>query len=380
MAKQFTKQALHILLLLAFVSGAAAQNVKQLFFDGYELLKEGKAKEAIVKFEQGLETEPNNALARFYLGEAYFTAGQKDKASEQLRKSLELDANSQVAEQARKRLGELSGNAFAVGAAGNFPSAGTVIRDCQECPEMVVIPAGQFIMGSPPSEAGRYDNEGPPHRVTIAQPFAVGKHEVTFREWDACVAKQACGQAKDEGWGRALRPVINVSYEQAVGYVEWLSETTGKKYRLLSEAEWEYAARAGSDKARFWGSSPDRACQFANVYDLKSKAKRKYDWENFGCDDGYAYTAPVGAFKPNAFGLYDMLGNVWEWVEDCWWYNYLDAPVDGRTRSTGDCSRRVYRGGSWYDNPRVVRSASRFRNEPTVRSDDLGFRVARTLP
>ena len=243
-----------------------------------------------------------------------------------------------------------------------------------------MLPAGQFIMGSPPSEAGRFDSEGPPHMVTIAQPFAVGKYEVTFREWDACVAEQACGEAKDKGWGRDLRPVINISYEQAVGYVEWLSETTGKKYRLLSEAEWEYAARAGSDKARFWGSSPDRACQYANVYDLTGKAKLKYDMENFGCDDGYANTAPVGAFKPNAFGLHDMLGNVWEWVEDCWNASYAGAPVDGRTWSTSDCSRRVFRGGSWSNRPRSVRSAFRNGGRPTDRSDNLGFRVARTLP
>jgi formylglycine-generating enzyme required for sulfatase activity len=366
--------------LLMSMGAAWGQAANQLFFEGFELLKDGKATEAIAKFEQGLKAEPNNAMARYYLGEAYFAAGQKDKAREQLRKSLDLDANSQIAGEARKRLAELSGNAFAGGGAGSFPDAGTLIRECPQCPEMVVVPSGQFIMGSPPSETGRQDDEGPPHLVTIAKPFAVGKYEVTFREWEACVADRACAQAKDEGYGRDRRPVIHVNYEQAVGYAEWLSEKTGRKYRLLSEAEWEYAARAGSDKARFWGSGTDRACQFANVYDTTGKAKREYPWENFGCDDGYAVTAPAGSFKPNAFGLYDMLGNVSEWVEDCWNQSYAGAPADGRVWASGDCSRRVSRGGSWYSTPALVRSAKRDRYEPSARNDNLGFRVARTLP
>jgi formylglycine-generating enzyme required for sulfatase activity len=180
--------------------------------------------------------------------------------------------------------------------------------------------------------------------------------------------------------------VIHVNYDQAVGYAEWLSDKTGKKYRLLSEAEWEYAARGGSDKAQFWGSSPDRACQFANAYDVQGKArydfakKHNMDWPNFSCDDGYPDTAPVGSFKPNAFGLYDMLGNVWEWVEDCYNKSYDGAPTDGRTWATGDCSRRVFRGGSWYSKPARVRSAGRLGFEPTIRNFNVGFRVARTLP
>jgi formylglycine-generating enzyme required for sulfatase activity len=252
---------------------------------------------------------------------------------------------------------------------------------------MVVVPAGQFIMGSPPSETGRDSDEGPPHLVKIARPFAVGKYEVSFDEWDACVAERGCGAAKDEGWGRGRNPVINVSYDQAVGYTEWLSEKTGKKYRLLSEAEWEYAARAGSDKARYWGSSPDRACQFANVANQRTKAKYNKQYEGyydkyppFDCDDGITETATVGSFKPNAFGLYDMLGNVWEWVEDCYNQTYDGAPTDGSTWGTGDCSRRVVRGGGWSNRPASVRSAARNWFRPTDRGGYLGFRVARTLP
>lgn len=361
-------------------------DAQKLFFEGYELLKDGKAKDAIPKFESGLKAEPNNALARYYFGEALFALGQRDKAKEQLRRSLDLDANSQVAADARKRLGELTGNAFTSGndssgnGGANLPAPGTVIRDCLSCPDMVVVPAGQFVMGSPPSETGRDDDEGPPHLVTIAKPFAVGKYEVTFNDWEACVRDKGCAAVTDDrGWGRGSRPVINVSYEQAIGYAEWLADKTGKKYRLLSEAEWEYAARAGSDKARFWGSSPDRACQFANVGDARAKAKHA-DWTVHDCDDGYPETSQVGSFAANAFGLHDMLGNVWEWVEDCYNKTYDGAPNDGRVWATGDCSLRVFRGGSWDNYPALVRSAKRFGLQPSGRFNDLGFRVARTLP
>ncbi|MFN0315377.1 MAG: formylglycine-generating enzyme family protein [Burkholderiales bacterium] len=236
-------------------------------------------------------------------------------------------------------------------------------------PRMVVIPAGPFVMGSYASEANRQEDEGPPHAVTIAKPFAVGKFEVTFEEWDACVLARACAPADDSGWGRGKRPVINVNYDQALGYTEWLSEQTGQPYRLLSEAEWEYAARAKTDMARHWGNSASQACRFANVDD-----------KTHGCNDGYVNTAPVGSYTQNAFGLHDMLGNVWEWVEDCWNGNYSGAPADGRVWATGDCSRRVFRGGSWDNRPANVRSAVRYGFEPSGRYYYLGFRVARTLP
>ncbi len=243
---------------------------------------------------------------------------------------------------------------------------------------MVVVPAGQFVMGSPPSETGRYEDEGPPHLVTIAKPFAVGKYEVTFNEWEACVRDKSCATVKDDT-GRGRRPVIKVNYGQAIGYAEWLADKTGKKYRLLSEGEWEYAARAGSDKTRFWGNSPDRACLFANVDDLS--LKRKFSrLTGHECDDGYPDTSPVGSFAPNAFGLHDMLGNVREWVEDCYNKTYDGAPTDGRVWATGDCSRRVNRGGSWGSDPAGVRSARRYGIRPTVRNLILGFRVARKLP
>jgi formylglycine-generating enzyme required for sulfatase activity len=181
--------------------------------------------------------------------------------------------------------------------------------------------------------------------------------------------------------------VIDVNHDQAVGYLNWLAKKTGKKYRLLSEAEWEYVARAGSNEAYYWGNAPDLACQFANVANARTKAKYNnqfhglYDkYPPFDCEDGYTETAPKGSFEPNAFGLYDMLGNVWEWVEDCYNQTYDGAPADGSAWATGDCSRRVARGGGWGSRPPMVRSAYRLRYEPSDRFNFLGLRVARTLP
>ena len=237
------------------------------------------------------------------------------------------------------------------------------------------------MMGSPTSESGRGGGEGPLLLVTLAKPFAVGKFEVTFDEWGTCVRDGKCSEVEDKGWGRGRRPVINVNWTQAIGYAKWLSDKTGKQYRLLSEAEWEYAARAGSEQAWSWGSPPERACEYANVNDVKGKAQRKLvDRAAFTCDDSYLDTAPVGSFKSNAFGLHDMAGNVWEWVEDCYNGTYDGVPTNGQAWSKGDCSWRVNRGGGWNSSPPSVRSASRNRFTPGNRANNLGFRVARTLP
>ena len=238
---------------------------------------------------------------------------------------------------------------------------GRRFRDCAECPEMVVIPAGSFMMGSPESEEGRADDEGPVHRVEIGEPFAVGMYEVTFEEWDACAAAGGCGRSRpdDEGWGRGKRPVIHVSWEDAQAYVEWLSRKTGEEYRLLSEAEWEYAARAGSRTRYSFGD------------DITENDV------NYGKNIGK--TQPVGSYAANGFGLHDMHGNVWEWVQDCWNDKYEGAPADGRAWESGNCSRRVFRGGSWNNSPRLLRSAFRGWGVTGYRGIIYGFRVARTL-
>ena len=266
---------------------------------------------------------------------------------------------------------------------------GARFRDCEGCPEVVVVPAGSYLMGSPWSEAGRYDDEGPQHRVTIGDAFAVGVHEVTFEQWDACVSAGGCGAYRpdDSGTGRGTRPVINVNWEDAQRFIEWLREATGERYRLLSEAEWEYVARAGTGTARYWGESKTGQCRHANGADRT--AKRYNDrWTVANCDDGHYRTAPVGTFTANQFGLHDVHGNVWEWVQDCWNGSYAGAPTDGSAWVRGDCTRRVVRGGSWYNLPRDLRSANRegvnygdrvMKVGFGWRFKSVGFRVARTL-
>ncbi len=254
-------------------------------------------------------------------------------------------------------------------------------RDCAECPEMVVLPSGGFMMGSPESEERRSGNEGPVRRVFVPKPFAVSKYEVTFDEWDACAAVGGCNgyRPDDEGWGRGARPVVNVSWEDAKRYTEWLSRKTGHDYRLLSEAEWEYAARANTSTVHPWGGSAHEACGYANVHDQTSKRENKFSWASLNCDDGYAQTAPVGSFEANEFGLYDMLGNVWEWVADCWNGSYENAPTNSTVWRKGDCHRHISRGGSWGNGPKNLRSAGRVRSDAGNRGDNYGFRIAKNL-
>ena len=242
---------------------------------------------------------------------------------------------------------------------------GSDFKECaNSCPVMIVIPAGKLIMGSPENEPDRNASEGPQHQVTIAKPFAISKFEVTFEEWDACVAAAACPRVADR-WGRGNMPVINVSWVDAKQYVGWLSQLTGKQYRLPTETEWEYAARAGANTRYSWGD--DLGMGNANCNGCGSQ------WD-------LQQTAPVGSFKPNRLGLYDMHGNVWEWVEDSWHENYDVAPTDGSAwLQGGDPNFRVVRGGSWRNESELVRAAVRFKRNANVRFDTLGFRIARTI-
>ena len=235
---------------------------------------------------------------------------------------------------------------------------GEVFRDCADCPEMVVVPSGSFMMGSPESEEGRDKDEGPRYCVRIPAPFAVGRFEVTFSEWDACVSDGGCGgyRPKDRDWGRDRRPVIYVSWNDAKRYVSWLSKKTGRGYRLLSEAEWEYVARAGTTTRYHWGD----------------------DYRSDRVAVG-GKTEAVGRYTSNRFGLHDVHGNVWEWVEDCWNGSYAGAPAHGRPWVMGDCDTRMVRGGSWQDKPSALRAATRGSDKVELRIETAGFRVARTL-
>jgi formylglycine-generating enzyme required for sulfatase activity len=251
--------------------------------------------------------------------------------------------------------------------------AAQTLRDCNQCPEMVVLDGGEFTMGSSTSEKSRDKSEGPLRRVMV-QPLAVGKFLVTFDEWTACVTAGGCQSnpnPNDSGSGRGTHPVIGISWNDAQEYAHWLSSRTGYRYRLLSEAEWEYAARAGTTTAFSFGNNitPDQA-QYAWQYADAGEPRRPH---------GAKGTARVGSFPSNAFGLYDMHGNAWHWVQDCWNANYDDAPTDGVAWASGDCGHRVLRGGSWIGIKGLLRSAFRLRSYPISRGFDYGFRVARSL-
>ena len=246
------------------------------------------------------------------------------------------------------------------------PSPGETFQDCDECPKMVVVPSGRFTMGSSRGEAHHGDDEEPLHRVRIDYQFAVGVYEVTFAEWYACVDAGGCGNhiPDDMRWGRGNRPVMNVSWYDAQSYVRWLSERTGKTYRLLSESEWEYVARAGTETAYSWGDSI--GVNRANC----SRCGSQWDDEK---------TAPVGSFAANAWGVHDMHGNVWEWVEDCYTDSYEGAPTDGSAWTSEDCGSRVERGGTWDYGPWWLRSADRSSRKADTRNNLIGFRVARSF-
>ena len=238
----------------------------------------------------------------------------------------------------------------------------TVFKDCEEvCPELVVVAAGSFTMGSPAEEAGRHQGEGPRHPVAFRSAFAIGRYEVTFAEYDACVEDGACvHRPNDQGWGRGRRPVVDVSWNDAQAYVAWLSEKTGQRYQLPSESEWEYAARAGTSTP--WHTGRAILTDDANILNAFGK------------------TVAVGAYPPNAFGLHDVHGNVDEWVLDCFDTGYVGVPNDGSAATSGDCAQaRLYRGGNFSDEPAQARSAGRWRAPQAARNTGLGFRVVRAL-
>jgi len=250
---------------------------------------------------------------------------------------------------------------------------GESFKDCPDCPEMVVVPAGSFIMGSPEGEPEHDGSAEPQHQVTFNKPIAVARFPITFMEWDACVRGGGCGGYKpeDAGWGRGERPVINVNWDDAKSYNTWLSRKSGSTYRLLSESEREYVTRASTTTPFWWGKAitPDDA-----------NYNGKYTYAGISQKGEYrVQTVPVWTFQPNAWGLYQVHGNIWEWVEDCWHDNYKGAPVDGTAWTAADvCKRRVVRGGAWDRIPQTLASAYRMSFSATYRFNMIGFRVAKS--
>ena len=258
---------------------------------------------------------------------------------------------------------------------------GRAFRDCPDCPLVRVLPAGRFVMGSPDREAGRNSSEGPQHEVTIPRSFAIGIYDVTRAQFEVFAREARYGSDPKCDWrspksrGQSINqgprdPVVCVSWSDARAYAKWLSGKTGHSYRLPSEAEWEYAARAGSQAARPWGKASAR------------------DFANYGSDeccaafaggrDRWFYTSPSGSFPQNAFGLYDMLGNVWQRTEDCGHESYSGAPRDGSAWVVGgDCTKRMVRGGAWFVSVDQLRSAARASDPAEFRISDIGFRVVR---
>jgi len=262
-----------------------------------------------------------------------------------------------------KKTGNVSNSLLAhLKQATNKPErvAGETFKDCSNCPEMVVIPAGSFQMGS---NNGSSD-EKPIHRVMIATSFAIGQYEVTWAQYQPCIDAGVCSSDGDKGRGKGNRPVISVNWNDAQTYAKWLSKKTGKQYRLPSESEWEYAARAGSTTKYSWGS--DIGCNRA-----------QYDGGIGSACSNYKSTS-VGSFKTNAFGLYDMHGNVWEWVQDCYRRSYNGAPSNGKEwPSSTWCPERVLRGGSWFNGPNGLRSANRAEETASKRNVLYGFRLVK---
>ena len=284
------------------------------------------------------------------------------------------------------------------------------IRDCADCPELVRIPAGEFLMGSTPEEAVEEglgsqsaSDESPQHKVVFATSFALSKYEITKAQFAAFVTATdyeisgGCMVYNDKNWktdrasgwqnpGFAQTdndPAVCISWDDAQAYIAWLSDHAGQDYRLPSESEWEYAVRAGTTSIRFWGDRNEDACDYANIPDIVGADQfgwAKNDTELFMCDDGGATTMPVGSYRPNDFGLHDMMGNAWEWVADCYYAGYEDAPADGSAWTKEGCNAHVMRGGAWYIFPRDTRSANRYRMPPRGRMGYTGFRIARSLP
>jgi formylglycine-generating enzyme required for sulfatase activity/serine/threonine protein kinase len=359
-----------------------------------QLAQEAAQRELIEKEQQdeaawqSARTERTLASMDGYLAE--WPGGLHSDEARVLRREIESDLNDSKAFQAARKLNSIDAyesylNAFPKGR--NVALAleaiddltlrpGKTFKDCQDCPTMVVVPAGSFWQGSEDTAPLALKMETPKRMVTLAEPFAVGVFEITMEQWDRCVADGACNnRPPDNGWGRGSRPAIMVSWNDTQEFTNWLSRKTGQSYSLPSESQWEYIARAG-EESDWLGGGPAGICAFGNIAGGESGFK----WQHQECSDGAAIeTLPVGSFRANAFGVYDVVGNVAEWTLDCMNLSYLDAPADGSAWGRGICSSRITRGGSWFTGSREVRLPARFNLKNGDRNDFTGFRVVRRV-
>ena len=356
-----------------------------------EAFEEARRIDTIPAYQAIIEHYPDEVYAKFARNEIDRIRKQADMSDESTIATESVSSNS-VASPGLSDPPTSAPPGVPPDSPGSPPGVGDVIRDCPDvCPELVVLKAGSYRMG------GTRRDEKPRHEVRMEKRLAIGRHEVTRREYAAFVedtgwtTKGSCdSHPKAPATGRSWRspgydqdenhPVVCVSWEDATEYVRWLSRKTRKDYRLPSESEWEFAARAGTEDSRHWGEDPSAACAYANVTDRTAKELDRH-WKTHECSDGHVYTSPVGSFSPNGFGLYDMMGNTWEWTEDCWHDSYRGAPWDGSAwNRSGNCDQRVARGGGWYASPpSQVRSAERFKLDSSRRTTYIGFRIARTL-
>lgn len=372
----------------AALSAADRAASRLTFNTAYVAWVAGDCGAAEAGFKSVLDRDPANGAANYYYGECLMRRNDKDGAAEYMKRAIVFGNPSSnemlLAQAAAPQLPGPKATPFPPDPRVKepprlfkVPGAIQTIIDCETCPEMAVIPAGEFTMGSPPDPKTGLDLE-PEHRVFIAYPLAVAKTPVTFDDWQACLDDGGCnGYVPNDGppnehWGRGKRPVINVNFPDAETYIAWLTKKTGKHYRVLTEAEFEYAQRGGTTTVFYWGDTPSR------------------DYANYGTDtccgpfaagkDQWLNTSPVGSFPPNPFGLYDMAGNIFQWTMGCWKNVYEPgAPNDGSPWMVGDCNRRPLRGAAWFDDPVYLRSSHRHTRTILPRSVNDGFRVARWL-
>jgi len=348
-----------------------------------EGLHASKARERIAEIKARAEARAKDAAERAALDKTHWEAAAQENTIDSYGRYLVQHPTGQYVDEAQKRIDRIKADqaSAAVRAAdeaawnaAKSSNTTNAFKDCNECPEMVSLPSGTASLGAGDNEADARPNEKPQRPVTFADMFAIGVKEVSFAEYDACVSAGGCsGRPSDNSWGRGNRPVINVSWEDAQKYASWLSSKTGKSYALPTEAQWEYAARAG-DSNPLIGGSAAALCAFANGASQESGLK----WSNSACTDpAVDRTLPAGMLSANKFGVKDMIGNVAEWTQDCNTLNLRDAPTDGSADARGSCNQRVVRGGSWFSGPADLRYAARLMQRRGDSNDFTGFRVIR---